>query len=130
MACDGYLSEYKYRVNYYFEKYAKFMSDQLNFYELISLTISERQLFDCNSNVISSDNCIDSIDKNIVANNVFGICFQLFGNNRSIYLNNKDFVEIVIDNEKRANILKIHTTTDKTQLVIFLIIFYDSKRSI
>ena len=95
------------------------MSDQLNLYELISMTISERQLFDCNSNVISSDKCIDSIDKNILANNVFGICFELFGNNRSIYLNNKDFVEILIDNEKRGNILKIHTTTDKTDQVIY-----------
>ena len=94
------------------------MSDQLNLYELISLTISERQLFDCNSNVISSDKCIDSIDKKIYANNNFVICFELFGNNGSIYLDNKDFVEICIDKEKRGNILQLHTTTDKTQKVI------------
>ena len=101
------MNKIRFKYNYFYEKYAIFMSMEINVYEMISLTIRIKQLFDCNSNIITRNQCIDSINKYIYDNENFGICFEFFGNNRDINLKDKDYIEIVIKRETQRSILHL-----------------------
>ena len=81
--------------------------NELEFYEMNSLTINVNELFDCSgnihfrnesfdSNAHKIDNCFQYFDalKSIYANRDFGICFEFFAKNYSIYLKDNDFIEL------------------------------------
>ena len=72
------------------------------------MTISGKQLFDCQSNLISNK-CIENfnIRKNIYANNEFGICFEFVGKNQTFYMEEKDFIEIYIKRKHQVNELHL-----------------------
>ena len=81
----------------------------MSFDETNSLTINGDKLFDCNSNLITSGKCIENfnINKNIYANKDFGICFEFVLKNRNILLEDKDFIDIIINYEYQRNILHL-----------------------
>ena len=99
----------RYKINHFFEIFTKFILNNLSFDETNSLTIDGNQLFDCNSNLITSDKCIDNfnINKIIYANKDFGICFEFVLKNRNIFLKDKDFIDIIMRYEYQRNILNI-----------------------
>ena len=83
---------------------------ELNFYEMNSLTINVNQLFDCSakvhfrnesfdSNSHEIDNCFKHFDalESIYANKDFGICFEFFVKNYSIYLKDNDFIKLNVN---------------------------------
>ena len=125
--CIHELDKFKYKINYFFKNFTKFVSNYLSFYETNSLTIRSEQLFDCKSNVnISSNKCIDNFDikKNIYANKEFGICFEFVDKNQSINLNETNFIEILIKYEIQRNIIHIKLLPDLSITVIINILTF------
>ena len=79
------------------------------------MTISGEQLFDCKSNIILNDKCMEYLDikKNIYANKEFGICFEFVDKNGNIYLKDKNFIEIFIKYKIQRNIVHILSIPDR-----------------
>ena len=84
----------------------------LSYEQMISLTLSGPELFECRASVhlknqtIGSnqtiiDNCFQvfPISRHIYVNNDFGICYKLFDNNNQIRIENNDLIEIRIEYE-------------------------------
>ena len=122
--CRNYLYRILFQINYIYVNYAQFILDHLNSNETNSLTKSAKQLFSCKSNVIPNDKCVDSISKKIYVNKEFGICFDIFDKNRSIYLKHKDFVEINIEYESQRNILRLISPEERTLEVIVNVFYF------
>ena len=91
--------------------------DESNFYEMNSLTINTNKLFDCSakvhfrtesfdSNAHKIDNCFKYFDalKSIYSNEDFGICFEFFAKNYSIYLKDDDYIELNVKYSEQKNI--------------------------
>ena len=113
--CKHFIDDdFRYKNNYFFENYTKFISNNLNLNERISLTIRAKQLFDCKSNIFPNDKCMEYLDikKNIYANKEFGICFEFIDKNGKFNLIDKDFIEIYIKYEYHKNILHIFPIPD------------------
>ena len=92
--------------------------NELNFYEINSLTINVNELFDCSAkvhfrnesfdtNAHKIDNCFKYLDtlKSIYANKDFGICFEFFAKNYSIYLKDDDYFEIIFKYNAQRSLL-------------------------
>ena len=84
------------------------------------MTISGEQLFDCKSNIIPNDKCMEYLDikKNIYANKEFGICFEFVDKNGNITLKDKNFIEIIIKYEIQRKFLHILLLPDDSRKVI------------
>ena len=114
------MDEFRYENNYLFENYTKFISNNLNLNERISLTIRAKQLFDCKSNIFPNDKCMEYLDikKNIYANKEFGICFEFIDKNGKFNLKHKDFIEIIIKYKIQRNFLHILLIPEDSRKVI------------
>ena len=112
--CKHYIDDFRYKNNIFFKNYTIFISNNLHLNERISLTIRSEQLFDCKSNIIPNDKCMEYLDikKNIYANKEFGICFEFVDKYGNIYLKDKDFIEISIKYEIQRKIVHIHPISD------------------
>ena len=90
--------------------------NELDFYEMNSLTINVNQLFECSakvhfrnesfdSNAHEFINCFQYFEalKSIYANKDFGICFEFFAKNYSIYLKDDDYVELIVKYSGQSN---------------------------
>ena len=123
--CKHYFDDFRYKNNIFFVNYTIFISNNLHLNERISLTLSGEQLFDCKSNIIPNDKCMEylNIKKNIYANKEFGICFEFIDKNENIYLKDKDFIEIFIKNEIQRNILHIYPIPDGIRFKLKVTLF-------
>ena len=97
------------RTKLFVDKIEYLININLHFDEMLSLTINSNELFDCSanthfrnesfdSNAHKIDNCFDYFDtlKSIYANKDFGICFEFFHKNYSLYLKDNDYIDITV----------------------------------
>ena len=119
-----YFRFYKLERFLYYYEYMIF--DQFSYDELIVLTMSEQQLFECQasvhyknqtfgSNSTTVENCFHSyrVSRDIYANNDFGICYKFFGDNYQIRLINNDYIKIKIKYESFRNLLMMNLAFDR-----------------
>ena len=108
----NYLSKCYLNINrseLFINKIKNLIDFNLNFDETNSLTMNTNELFDCSANIHFRNESFDSnqhkiyncfkyseVLKSIYANNDFGICFEFFAKNYSIYLKDNDYIDINI----------------------------------
>ena len=97
--CNNYSQYIHARLKLFIEKFEQMIFAHLSYEQMISLTLSGQELFECRASVhlknqtIGSnqtiiDNCFQvfPISRHIYVNNDFGICYKLFDNNNQIIL--------------------------------------------
>ena len=97
-------NEKMYRMARFFVPFVDRIFDETNFVELSSLTVNEKELFECSAKLhfenqsidsfaMEIENCFDNfvINTTVIANNTFGICFEIFETNSSIVLKRRGF---------------------------------------
>ena len=115
--CNKYSKHIHNKLIAFIEKFEQMIFAHLSYEQMISLTLSGPELFECRASVhlknqtIGSnqtiiDNCFQvfPIFRHIYANNDFGICYKLFDNNNQIRIENNDSIEIKIKNEMIKNL--------------------------
>ena len=104
----------------FFNLFNELIFKELSFYEMNSLTVKPKELFNCSalihlknqtsiSNNIHLDNCFEffQISKSIFVNKNFGICYNFFKQNHNILLKDNDHINITLKFEKQKDFLKI-----------------------
>ena len=112
--------------NKFFIKYKNFIFDEMNFYEMISITFNANELFDCSAiihikhtfidpNVTYIDYCFHRFEvlKSIYVNEDFGICYNFFSVNHGIYLKGNDHINIAIKFETQKDFMIVDRSIDR-----------------
>ena len=92
--------------------------DETNFAELSSLVVNGNEIFECSaklhyknqsidSNAMVIENCFEyfRIKTTVIANNSFGVCYEFFENDSSIFLKEDDFIKLKIKFEKQKDFI-------------------------
>ena len=97
----------------YMIKLEKLMYNNFNHAEIISMTINEKDLFECSAKVknnkIQKDfwNCSDILkfEQHYLANNDFGICYSIKPIDNDVLLGENDFIQIKINYDEQKKFM-------------------------
>ena len=121
LKCCNYVSKYiRNDLLKYIEKFDKLIIDNLSYAQMIALTMTGEELFECRASVHFKNQTIGSnptiiddcfqrfrVSRDIYSDNNFGICYKFFDTDYQIRIENKDFIEIKIKYGSLNN-LKYH----------------------
>ena len=116
--CIRVMNEIYASLRKFYYGYGQMIFDHLSYEQMIALTMTSEELFECRASVhfanqtIGSnqtiiDNCWQRfrVSRDIYANNDFGICYKFFDNNYQIILNYNDIIGIKIKYESILNFM-------------------------
>ena len=105
-------------IRTFYYDYEQIIFRHLSFEQMIELTMTSEELFECRASVHFKNQTIDSnqtiidncwqrfrVSRDIYANNDFGICYKFFDNNYQIVLNYNDIIGIKIKYESILNFM-------------------------
>ena len=112
-------------LNIFLKKYKNFIFNEMNFYELNSLTYETNDLFECSAKIENKFevwnhtnlfNCFDRFEstKSIYVNKDFGICYKFFRNKefKNILLKDNDHINITVKFSKQKDFMIVNRTID------------------
>ena len=127
----------KWRMNFcsnkYFKKYKKFLFNEMNFYEMNSLTINANDLFECSANIYFRNttveknsthlgNCFDRfrVRKRIHSNKDFGICYTFFEDNSKVVIKDNNHINITIRFETQKDFMIVNRSIVNIGIILEL----------
>ena len=118
--------------NKFFKKYKKYLFNEMNFYEMNSLTINANDLFECSANIYFKNttieknsthlnNCFDRlrVRKRIHSNKDFGICYTFFEDNSKVVIKENN-INITIRFETQKDFMIVNRSIANTHISIEL----------
>ena len=128
---------WKWRMNFclnkFFKIYKRFIFNEMSFFEMNSLTINAKELFECSANIYFRntivdrntthlDNCFDRlrVGKRIHSNKDFGICYTFFEDNSKIVIKENNHINITIRFETQKNFMIVNRSIDENDIILEL----------
>ena len=112
-------------TNKFFMQYKSFIFDEMSFYEMNSITVKAKDLFDCSAiihikhtfidqNITYIDNCFERFQvlRSIYVNEDFGFCYKFFNANDQLYLKDNDHINITINFETQKDFMIVNRSID------------------
>ena len=106
------------KISKFFVSFVDRIFNEINFVEMSSMIVNENDLFECsakfhyNNGSIDSfameiENCFEyfSIKTTVMANDIFGICYELFENNPLIFLKDDDSIKLIIKIQEQRDFI-------------------------
>lgn len=115
-------------LKHFLHDYEPMIFDHLSYEQMIALTMTSEELFECRAsvhlkkqtNATIIDNCFRRfrISRHIYANNDFGICYKFFDQDYEIRLEYNDMIEVTIKDESMMNFMfnSVFDRYDKLEL--------------